>query len=72
VRDLVAYAAARGITMVPEIEMPGHALAPLVAYPQFGMTKAAPDASMGDWGVFPYLYNPATRRSRSSNDVLTR
>jgi hexosaminidase len=59
VRDLVAYAAARGITIVPEIEMPGHALAPLVAYPQFGMNPNPPRGSMGDWGVFPYLYRPS-------------
>jgi hexosaminidase len=51
--------------------MPGHALAPLVAYPQFGMTKAPPREHMGDWGVFPWLYKPERRRpSPSSNDVL--
>lgn len=70
VRDLVAYAAARGITIVPEIEMPGHALAPLVAYPQFGMTKAPPRESMGDWGVFPYLYRPSEETFGFLNDVL--
>ncbi|MFD8572520.1 beta-N-acetylhexosaminidase [Streptomyces sp. NPDC059639] len=35
-RDLVAYAAARGVTVVPEVEMPGHARAALAAYPEFG------------------------------------
>jgi hexosaminidase len=70
VRDLVAYAAARGITIVPEIEMPGHALAPLVAYPQFGMTKAPPRASMGDWGVFPYLYKPSDETFGFLDDIL--
>uniref|UniRef100_B0T4D0 beta-N-acetylhexosaminidase n=1 Tax=Caulobacter sp. (strain K31) TaxID=366602 RepID=B0T4D0_CAUSK len=70
VRDLVAYAAARGVTIVPEIEMPGHALAPLVAYPQFGMTKTPPRASMGDWGVFPYLYRPSEETFTFLNDVL--
>jgi hexosaminidase len=69
-RDLVAYAAARGITIVPEIEMPGHALAPLVAYPQFGMTKAPPRANMGDWGVFPYLYKPSDETFGFLNDIL--
>lgn len=70
VRDLVAYAAARGITIVPEIEMPGHALAPLVAYPRFGMTKAPPRESMGDWGVFPYLYRPSEETFGFLDDVL--
>ena len=36
IREVVAYAAARHITIVPEIEMPGHSIAALSAYPQFG------------------------------------
>jgi hexosaminidase len=36
IREVVAYAAARHITVVPEIEMPGHSSAALAAYPQFG------------------------------------
>ena len=35
IREVVAYAAARHITIVPEIEMPGHSSAALMAYPQF-------------------------------------
>ena len=37
IREVVAYAAARHITVVPEIEMPGHSKAALAAYPQFGV-----------------------------------
>lgn len=36
IREVVAYAAMRHITVVPEIEMPGHAIAALAAYPQYG------------------------------------
>ena len=36
IRDIVAYAHERGITVVPEIDMPGHAEAALVAYPELG------------------------------------
>ncbi|GAA1954792.1 hypothetical protein GCM10009717_20910 [Agromyces allii] len=36
-RELVAYAAARGIRVVPEIDVPGHAKAILAAYPEFGV-----------------------------------
>ena len=36
IREVVAYAAARGITVVPEIELPGHAVAALAAYPHLG------------------------------------
>jgi len=57
VRDLVAYAAARHITIVPEIEMPGHALSAIRAYPRYGVTGETPDEDMNDWGIYPYLYN---------------
>jgi hexosaminidase len=68
-RELVAYAAARNVTIVPEIETPGHALASIVAYPHLG--SAAPDASrMGDWGVFPWLYNIDESTFAFLDDVL--
>jgi len=68
-RELVAYAAARNVTVVPEIETPGHALAPIVAYPELG--AAPPDASkMGDWGVFPWLYNTDDATFAALDDVL--
>lgn len=68
-QELVAYAAARNITVVPEIETPGHALAPIVAYPQLG--TAPPDASkMGDWGIFPWLYNTDDATFVFLDDVL--
>lgn len=56
IRAVVAYAAARHITIVPEIDMPGHAQAVVAAYPQFGVTGKRPPVSV-DWGVNPYLYN---------------
>ncbi|MEO8998146.1 MAG: beta-N-acetylhexosaminidase, partial [Rhodanobacter sp.] len=56
IRHIVAYAAARQITVVPEIDMPGHAQAVVAAYPQFGVTGQRPPVSV-DWGVNPYLYN---------------
>ncbi|MBI1687076.1 family 20 glycosylhydrolase [Caulobacter hibisci] len=70
VRDLVAYAAARNITIVPEIEMPGHALAPLVAYPKLGLTPNPPALARHDWGIFPYLYNVEDGTFDFLNDVL--
>lgn len=56
VRDIVAYAAARHITVVPEIDMPGHAQAAVAAYPDVGVTGERPAVSV-DWGVNPYLFN---------------
>lgn len=62
-RDVVAYAAQRFITVVPEFDMPGHAQAAVAAYPQFGVDigdgpgqNKRPAVSV-DWGVNPYLFN---------------
>ena len=64
------YAAARHITIVPEIEMPGHAVAALAAYPQFGCGNGpySTDVKAGvNSGVFDPS-NPAT--FRFLDDVL--
>jgi len=57
IRDIVAYAQARYITIVPEIEMPGHAQAAIAAYPQFGTEAGAAPPVSHDWGVHTYLFN---------------
>ncbi|MBV9882925.1 MAG: family 20 glycosylhydrolase [Sphingomonadaceae bacterium] len=57
IRRIVAYARARAIEIVPEIEMPGHALAAIRAYPELGTGVAPPPGIESDWGIFPYLYN---------------
>ena len=51
IKEIVAYAAKRYVTVVPEIEMPGHALAALAAYPQLGCT-GGPYEVATRWGVF--------------------
>lgn len=56
IREIVAYAAARYITVVPEIDLPGHAQAAIAAYPELGVTGERPAVS-SDWGVNSYLYN---------------
>ena len=50
IREVVAYAAERGIMVIPEIEMPGHAMAALAAYPWLGCT-GGPYEVMRTWGV---------------------
>jgi len=70
VRELVAYAAARQIAIVPEIEMPGHALAPIVAYPKLGVNPNPPAIDRNNWGIFPWLYNIDDGTFAFLNDVL--
>lgn len=50
IQEIVAYAAARHIRIVPEIEMPGHAQAALAAYPQLGCT-GGPYLVSPHWGI---------------------
>ena len=50
IREVVDYAAALGITVVPEIDLPGHMLAALSAYPDLGCT-GGPYAAWTIWGV---------------------
>ncbi|USI72747.1 beta-N-acetylhexosaminidase [Sphingomonas morindae] len=56
-RALVAYAAARGVTIVPEIDLPGHAQALVAAYPERGVLGDRPPVSNA-WGINPYLIDP--------------
>lgn len=51
-REIVAYAAARGIEVVPEIEMPGHVQAAIAAYPELGF--GAEEHPWTRWGVNPH------------------
>jgi hexosaminidase len=50
-RELVRCAAARGVMIVPEIEMPGHVRAALAAYPELGNFPARPHSVWTNWGI---------------------
>ena len=50
IRDVVAYAATLGITVIPEIDLPGHMVAALACYPELGCT-GGPYEVWGRWGV---------------------
>ena len=50
VREILDYAAGKGITVIPEIDLPGHMLAALAAYPELGCTGGPYDV-WGKWGV---------------------
>ncbi|GCC51589.1 hypothetical protein SanaruYs_18150 [Chryseotalea sanaruensis] len=55
IREVIAYAKARHITIVPEIEMPGHALAALSAYPEMACTDGTFQSAI-TWGVFDDVF----------------
>lgn len=50
IREVVEYAASKGVTVIPEIDLPGHMLAALAAYPEYGCT-GGPYEVWGRWGV---------------------
>ncbi|WP_341837710.1 family 20 glycosylhydrolase [Chitinophaga pollutisoli] len=55
IQEVVAYATERHVTVIPEIEMPGHALAALASYPHLGCT-GGPYAVATKWGVFDDVF----------------
>jgi hexosaminidase len=58
VRDIVAFAAARHVQIIPEIDMPGHAQAALAAYPELGAVDGHPTLAVSpNWGVHSHLFN---------------
>ena len=59
-KDIIEYAKALGITVIPEIELPGHATALLAAYPEFGCTGKKLSVPK-KWGVFEDVMNPASK-----------
>ena len=71
VRDVVRYAAAKQITVVPEIEMPGHALAALASYPELSCEADKPYSVATKWGVFPDVFCPTEKTFSFLEDVLT-
>ena len=70
VRDIVAYAAERQITVVPEIEMPGHSLGALAAYPELGCGPGPYEVGTR-WGVYDDIYCPSEKTFGFLEDVLT-
>ena len=55
IREIVAYAADRNITVIPEIELPGHSRAAIAAYPWLSCTGDSLEVPH-DWGVFKDIY----------------
>lgn len=62
IKEIVAYAGKRFITIVPEIDMPGHFLAALAAYPELGCT-GGPYEVATKWGIFDDVLCPGNQKS---------
>jgi hexosaminidase len=70
VRDIVRYARERYVTIVPEIEMPGHSLAALAAYPELACTPGPFEVGTR-WGVFEDIFCPKEETFTFLENVLT-
>lgn len=72
IREVVAYAAARHITIVPEIEMPGHSGAALTAYPELRCLDTTNNADFFRAGIHNGIYCPANEQTfKFLDDVLS-
>ncbi len=71
VKEVVKYAASKFVTVVPEIEMPGHSQAVLAAYPEFGCNPDKIYQVATDWGVFEDVLCPREATFTFLEDVLT-
>ncbi|KGT84317.1 beta-hexosaminidase, partial [Xanthomonas vasicola] len=70
ISEIVAYAARLHITVLPELDMPGHAQAAVAAYPEeVGVPGASTQVGV-DWGVNPYLFNTSERSLSFITNVL--
>jgi hexosaminidase len=72
-REIVAYAARRHVTVVPEIDLPGHSQAAIAAYPELGNADVIDTAALEvktDWGINPNVLAPTEAVLRFYEGVL--
>lgn len=69
VKEIVAYATARNINVIPEIEMPGHAQAAIAAYPELGCENKNYEVAT-KWGVFEDVFCPNESTFKFLEDVI--
>ena len=69
IKEVVAYANIRQVTIIPEIEMPGHSQAAIAAYPSLGCTGEQVEVAT-KWGVFDEVYCPKESTFKFLEDVI--
>ena len=69
IKEIVKYASERQITVIPEIEMPGHSQAAIAAYPELGCTGKQVEVAT-KWGVFNDIYCPKEETFKFLEDVI--
>lgn len=69
-REIVAYGKARFVNVMPEIEMPGHAVAAIASYPELGVT-GLPIEVAANWGIFSDILNAEPATVQFMQNVLT-
>ena len=69
IKEVVAYANTRQVTIIPEIEMPGHSQAAIAAYPALGCTGEQVEVAT-KWGVFNEVYCPKESTFKFLEDVI--
>lgn len=70
IRDVLNYATERFVTVIPEIEMPGHSTAALTAYPEYGCHPGPYEVPVS-WGIKKDIYSPSDATFSYLEDVLT-
>jgi hexosaminidase len=70
IKEIVAYATERHITVVPEIEMPGHAVAALASYPQYSCTGGPFEVAL-KWGVLDDVFCPKEETFEFLENILS-
>lgn len=71
IREVVDYAQKRHITIIPEIEMPGHASAALASYPELGCVEEKQYQVQTTWGIFEDIYCPSEQTFTFLENVLS-
>lgn len=70
IKQIIKYASERGITIIPEIEMPGHCTAALAAYPELGCVEDTSYTVEKGWGVLPEAFCPKEETFTFLENVL--